>query len=106
MKAAHNGSGMNIAITIGPTIERSASGCGSENFISTIGSPVFWMPVSMAIVRTRVPGWRRMNDATALSVKPMYGSRQPASSSIGRISRKIYRFDHTPNENMNRMKMI
>ena len=56
MKASQSGSGINMAMTIGPTMDRSASGCGSENFISTIGRPVFWMPVSTAIVSTRGAG--------------------------------------------------
>jgi len=65
--AIQSGSGMNMAMAIGPTMDMSASGCGSDSFISTIGRPVFWIPVSMAIVRTRAVGWRSSRATAPLS---------------------------------------
>lgn len=45
------GIGVKMEHTMGASIPMSESGVGSDNWSMTMDIPVFWIPVSMAIVR-------------------------------------------------------
>ena len=78
--ATHRGMGVKMADVMGATMLMSDSGWSSDSRSSTRAMPVFWIPVSMATVKTCWRGRRQTKATSPPSMKPRYGSKAAVSS--------------------------
>jgi len=85
------GIGVITEAATGTTEARSASGCDSDNWSSTIETPVFWTPVSIAIAILSTNGCLKDVEAISPTINPDHTLRDAANIIRQDINRNIYK---------------